>query len=1032
MKQPYCVPGVAALILLQSLGFAQAVYNTVPTRILGQAVIQQQQLTATAPNLTEGREFYNPQSVVVDTSASPAILYVADTNNNRVLAWNNVSGFTNGSIASLVIGETDFYSTQEQGPGRSSNVAGFTEPTGVAVDSVGNLYVMDNGNNRILRFPKPFAQPPGTPQPDLVIGQTSFEANLPNQGQSTPSDSSLATTNGSSIYQAGLAIDPGGNLWVSDPGNNRVLRFPQSVLTAGAQGPSSNLVLGQATFGTSALPSNTTLAQKNFLAQPTGVAVDPQGHLFVADSSNRVLVWANPSANGQLADRIMGLVASSSSTSATTIGASSFKAPSGIVFVGGAPYVLDTGYNRILGFAPYSQWPAESVSFSPVANIVIGQVGFTSVAPDGGNATANAQTFFAPTGAAATATDLLITDSVNNRVLDFPVSGGSVAASATRVLGQTEFQYGAINLLQGREVFFSGVNTALSTTAITGGGVAVDTSSNPPHLYISDTGNNRILGFKDARRVTTTTVADIVIGQVDLGSNEVDYPFNQPNHPSSAGLFVPQGIAVDSSGNLWVADTGNSRVVRFATPFSTPATAPTGPPAANLVLGQSSLSGPTLTDATARTMSAPYGISIAPGGDVYISDALLNRILVFRKPQTGDFISGQSADVVIGQTDFFSSKAQAATTGLSSPRGIATDSGDRLYVADSGNGRVAIYSGVSTAENNPPTTLSLSGMNAPNSVGVSATGNIWAADTNNNRVLEYPAYDLLPINASPISTLASAGPLNVALDAAGNPIVAEGAANRVSYYYPTMGAANAANFFARYAPAMLTSLSSIGGSQFGPTAAKSSNAGPWPTTLGDVQVLVNGTAAPLMSVSGTQITFQIPSKTALGTAEVDVLRVSTDEVLATGFYPVEATSPALFTTGAGGQGQVVATNDDGTTNSQSHPIKAGHNISLFGTGQGVIPGAPADGTSATGPVPTPTKPLVYLGGTNYVSASNIQYSGLAKGMVGVWEITATVPSNDPPGQVPVFIGLDGNFSSLFDPNNPSGRLTTTIYVTNTQ
>jgi len=1022
MKQSYCVPGVAALFLLGSVGFAQITYNAVPTRILGQQVIQQTAVTATAPNLAEGREFYFPQSIAVDRSVSPAILYVADTNNNRVLAWKSVSGFSNASTADLVVGQDNLYSTQAQGPGRSNNV-GLSAPTSVAVDSTGNLYVTDAGNNRILRFPQPFSQPGSPVQPDMVIGQASFNTYSSNQGLSAPTANTLSTITGNNVFQTGLAFDSSGNLWASDPGNNRVLRYPKSSLTTGSLGPAANLVLGQSSFASNSLPANPAVTGTNFVYQPAGLAFDPAGDLFVPDAANRVLVWTNPTTNGQLASRIMGVV--TAATTGSAVNATVMKGPGSVVMVGSSPYVVDTGNSRILGFPPFSQWPSAAVAFSPAATAVIGQIGFGGSSPNGGNTTANAQTLFNPTAAAVTSTDFLVADSNNNRVLDFPISGGTVATTATRVLGQTAFQYGAINLLEGREVYFNGFDPQINL-GITGGSVAVDTTSNPPHLYIADTGNNRILGFMDARKVTTTSVADLVLGQVDLGSNEVNYPFNVIATPGAAGLFVPQGIAVDGKGNLWVADYGNSRVVRFPTPFSTPPST-TGPPAANLVLGQSSLSGPTLTDASARTMSGPYGVSVAPNGDVYVSDAALNRVLVFRHPTSGDFISGQDADVVIGQADFFSQSPQGALLGLNSPRGIATDGGDRLYVADSGNGRVAIYSDVSTAQNNPSTSLEISGMSAPNGVTVSPNGNIWAADTNNNRVLQYPTYDLLPINATPISTLASGGPLSVASDAAGNPIVAE-ALNRVSFYYPTMIAANSANYFPRFAPAMLTTLTTAGNAQFGTGSASVSSAGPWPTTLGGVEVLVNGAAAPIMSVSPQMINFQIPQKTPLGVAEFDVVNAASQEVLATGFFQIEATSPGLFTTGTAGNGQVVAINPDGTTNSQSHPVKAGQNISLFGTGQGYIPGMPADGTAATGPVPTPTKPLVYLGGTNYVSSSAIQYSGLAKGMVGVWEITATVPSNDAPGVTPVFVSLDGNFSSLFDPSTSTGRLSTTIYV----
>ena len=1021
MKQPHCVLGVTALFLIPSALFAQLTFNTVPTRILGQAVIQQQ-ITATAPNLAEGRELYFPQAIAADTSASPAILYVADTDNNRVLGWKNSATFANGAPADLVIGQRDFYSTQPQGPGHSITY-GLSSPTAVVVDSAGSLYVTDSGNNRILRFPKPFSQTSGNVQPDFVIGQASLNTNNANRGGS-PAANTLATTSGGGILQAGLTFDTGGNLWASDPGNNRVLRFPKAALAGKTFGPAADLVLGQPNFTSNALPANPVNNDKSFVAQPAGLAFDQTGYLYVADSGNRVLVWSPSPGTGTGAGRILGVdVPTQQNPNPPAVSAKTLKSPSGVVAVGIGVYVMDTGNNRILGYPPPSQWPDETTSFAPPANVVIGQPDFASSKPNQGQLQPGAGALFAPTGAAYTGTDLFVSDANNNRVLDFPVSGGAVAAGATRVLGQTTFQYRALNLIEGREVFFNGTDPALGLN-ISGAGLAVDTRSNPPHLYVSDTGNHRILGFNDVRKVTNTSKADIVIGQPDLSSNIVNYPNNDPASPSASGLFLPENIAVDVSGNLWVADFGNARVVRFPTPF---AAGHSGASAqANLVLGQSSPNGPTITGAAANTMTGPYGIAIGATGNVFVSDFSLNRVLLFRQPSGGDFRTGQNADGVFGEPDLFTSTVQSGTSGLNSPRGIAVDSSDRLYVADSGNGRVAIFANASSAPPGPPPSLSLSSLASPNAVAYSVSdGTIWVANSGASTVLQYPSYNLLPLNPSPIATLNSASPLALTVDTSGNPLVAE-AVNRVSFYYPAMRMANSANYFPRYAPGMLASLFNIGSGHFGPAKAQF-NTVPLPTQLGDVQVLVAGKAAPLLYVSQQQINFQIPSSTPVGLQEVDVLRVSTDEVLASNFFQIEATSPGLFTSDATGQGQIAAVNvDDGTINSQTHPVKAGHFISLYGTGQGAVVGGPPDGTPSQGQVKTQIQPQVYMGGATYIPQSDVEYSGLAPGYIGLWQINAKVPADAAPGAVTVFVNLNGAISSLLDTGQ---RITTTIYVT---
>ncbi len=234
MQHFQAVAWVAALLAAGPVAEAQTIFNPAPSRIAGQAVLQQfGLLTATAPNLVEGRELNGPQALAIDTSASPPILYVADTGNNRVLAWKDAFGFTKGDAASKVIGQRDFLTTAAQGPGADLST-GLYQPVAVAIDKNGNLYVIDAGNNRILRYPAPLAQTGDLLTVDLILGQRDLNGRVPNAGQSAPSDKTFAFATGAGIFRAGLAFDSQGNLWVSDPGNNRVLRFPASALGTGA------------------------------------------------------------------------------------------------------------------------------------------------------------------------------------------------------------------------------------------------------------------------------------------------------------------------------------------------------------------------------------------------------------------------------------------------------------------------------------------------------------------------------------------------------------------------------------------------------------------------------------------------------------------------------------------------------------------------------------------------------------------------------------------------------------------------------
>ncbi|MBK5290071.1 MAG: hypothetical protein JJE04_00060, partial [Acidobacteriia bacterium] len=204
--------------MIPIISWAQIPLNLNPSRVLGHTQLR---VVTANPNLAEGRELFSPQSVTVDTVRN--LVYVADTFNNRVLGWSNASSFINGAPANIVVGQRDLISTLPLGPGTTLS-SGLNAPTGLAVDRDGNLYVADSGNNRVIRYPQPFAQPEGVRLADFVIGQTSISGSrAPNAGGL--SERSLQLVSGSAALRVGIVFDAQGNLLVSDSGNNRVLRY---------------------------------------------------------------------------------------------------------------------------------------------------------------------------------------------------------------------------------------------------------------------------------------------------------------------------------------------------------------------------------------------------------------------------------------------------------------------------------------------------------------------------------------------------------------------------------------------------------------------------------------------------------------------------------------------------------------------------------------------------------------------------------------------------------------------------------------
>ncbi len=989
------------LLLFSSLSpvAAQVVLNSTPTRVIGQDSLN---VTSYAPNLVEGRELDSPLGIALDVSANPPHLYVADTGNNRVLGWANAASFANGQKADIVVGQADFVTTLSQGPNRGTTprTTGLTSPVGIAVDPSGNLYVDDCGNNRILRFPKPFIQT--SILPDMVLGQSDFNHNGANGTSGTLSATSLSLNLNNNVYTAYLAFDPSGDLWAADPGNNRVLRYDAATLSKGASGAVATLVLGQADFVSNNV-SGYSVTSLTTLLTPAGIAVDSNNNVFVAESTNnalgRVLVYVAPNQNGQAAARLIGEPSTSQTTqvNASQLGV----APAGIAIVNNGLAVADSANNRIVLYAPVSQWTADTGT--QVAIAVVGQPDLMSGSANQGQPESSASTLSGPGGLAASSTELFVADTGNHRALIFPASGSSFAA-ATRVLGQDAMNYNTVNLIEGKELRFT---TSVIGNSQADGGIVIDTLSSPPHLYIADTYNNRVLGFKDARGVHPGTKADIVIGQPNFSLSEYNYPSNDPTMPNQSGLSSPVGVAVDIHGNLYVADSGNGRVLRFPTPFANPQNMPN----ADIVIGQQNFTLK-ITDASPSTLNTPYGLAFAGDTGLLVSDTAHERVLFF-PGASANFQSGMSATKVFGQPDFTTTSTGNTNDKLNGPRHIATDSTNRLYVTDFYNQRVSIFDNVDNAGADPQAAITINGI-SPYGIYVNPTlGDIWVGDSSAH-VYHYPAYDALTLsNLQPDYNFAEAGSvLAVTQDASGSLYVAD-SLNRVVIHFPGLAGINAANYIVGRAlsPGTIASLFTLSNqANFFSSTSASAYQLPIPTTLGDTQVTVNDVLSPVYYVGAGQVNFLVPNEAPVsGTATIEVVRASTGQVLGSGIIPMAPSSPGLFTLTATGSGQVAAVNQDNTINGPSNPAPWGSIVAFYGTGMGMVPNAPPDGAAATGPTPTTSTPQVVIGSA-FVPSGYVKYSGLAPGLVGVWQVNVQIPNTVPPtttsAPTPVFFLLD--------------------------
>ncbi len=557
---------------------------------------------------------------------------------------------------------------------------------------------------------------------------------------------------------------------------------------------------------------------------------------------------------------------------------------------------------------------------------------------------------------------------------------------------------------------------------------------------VADTYNHRILGYRDFRSVKPGIAADLVIGQTDFRSGLCNQTGN-PDQPTQSSLCEPIGLAVDASGNLYVADHANGRVLRFPAPFNQQ-----GEQRADLVLGQRNFISK-VTDPTDRTMAAPYGVAVAQSNGILVSDEAHNRVLYFAF-QDGGFTasdSGRPATKVFGQPDFTSSGSGSSAASLSAPKHISVDTEARLYVADSGNNRVAIFdqvAGTGTPDRGANSVLNLTGVNQPRAISVSEiSGEVWVADSATGQVRRYPRFQFLVSNQNSTASVQAAGsPTAITQDRFGALVVAD-VSNRVSVFYPGLQGINAANYNPSkpLAPGAFASVcarnSDCRGSEplFGNRTAQYTEVTPsypLPKNLADIQVLVDDVPAPLTYVSPTQINLVVPNATRTsGSAEFLVIQPSTGRIYAAGSVNMNPVSPGVFTLDAVPPAPVPANtqlraaviNQDGSINGPSSPAPRGTVISIYATGQGVVPNAPPDGVQPTSLVPTPFTPRVLLnaialeeynrGNLDPPDNEWVQFSGLSPQFPGVWQINIHIPTNIVPNSPATLHVFANNFPS---------------------
>ena len=591
-------------------------------------------------------ELYNPRGVAVDGAGN---LYIADTGNHRIRKVDSSGVIT--TIAGARYYHAPFGGFR--GDGGPAVEAELYNPLGVAVDGAGNLYIADTGNHRIRKV-----DATGTITTIAGTGERDFG------GDGGPA------VRAALYFPSGVAVDGAGNLYIADTYNHRIRKVDATGTITTIAGT------GERDFSGDEGP-----AVEAELYDPYGVAVDSAGNLYIADTGNHRIRKVD--ATGTITT-IAGTGERGFSGDGGPATAAQLAPPLGVaVDSAGNLYIADTSNLRI-----------RKVDATGTITTIAG-TGERDFSGDEGPATTARLTF--PRGVAVDgAGGLYIADTYNHRIRKVDATG-----TITTIAGTGERDFGGDG------------GPAVRAALYFPSGVAVDGAGN---LYIADTYNHRI------RKVDATGTITTIAGTGERGFGGDEGP------ATTARLTFPRGVAVDSAGGLYIADTSNHRIRKVDATGTITTVAGTGE------RGFGGDEGP----ATTARLTFPRGVAVDGAGGLYIADTYNHRIRKVDATGTITTVAGT------GERRFGGDGGPAVRAALYFPSGVAVDSAGGLYIADTSNHRIRKVDATGTI-----TTIAGTGefgfsgdeglaitarLTFPRSVAVDGAGSLYIADTYNHRI----------------------------------------------------------------------------------------------------------------------------------------------------------------------------------------------------------------------------------------------------------------------------------------------------------
>lgn len=675
----------------------------------------------------------------------------------------------------------------------------------------------------------------------------------------------------------GLALDRAGNLYIADLGNARVRRVsPDGKITTVAGGGNSDPVRGG--FAVNA----------RFNA-PRNVAVDASGVLYISDfGAHRVYVVLPGGAISALA----GTGTAGSKGDGGPASQAQLNAPAGLaVDADGSLYIADSGNARIrkvsgatidtVGVAgmpaslcPLPLYAPTGVAVDAAGSLYIADGDQTLRMPAGGTPV------LLPTGSRDLAVDLSGAVYISKGALVFRVTGRGLSLIAGGA------PYG----------FFGDGGPALQARFQQPSGVAADASGN---IYVADTPNHRVRKF--AVGGTLTTVA---------GTGQRGWA-GDGGPGAAARLDSPAGVVVDRSGDLYIADTGNHRVRKLSPNGLLTTIAGSG------VKGFGGDGGP----ASLAQFDTPAGLALDAAGNLYVADAGNHRVRLVSAAGTVRTVAG------IGWRGYAGDGGAALLARFDQPRGVTVDLAGNLYIADTGNNRIRRIDTAGMAS------TVMDGLNGPCGVAVDAGGAIYAADAGFHRIRKAaPGAEAVTIAGTaqegfngeegPAPGIQLSFPNGLALDNTGNLLVTDTGNNRVRLVWREAEEAAITSWAAEVRVLHAATL------QEGPFAPGSLVLVEGLTPAPDLAVSWDGVADAPLASDARGILLQVPARCA----GRDATRFEIGS-FARQLALLDA-APGLFRIDAA-RTQALAFNEDGRANLAANPAGRGSLLALAATGEGL-------------------------------------------------------------------------------------------------